>query len=316
VATSPAAFYCVSSEIYFLGAAALVNSLRLLGHTEPVFVLDCGLSRAQREQLDGHATVVPAPPGTPPYLLKTIAPLHHPAEVMVLIDADVIVTRPLDDVIERAASGRVVAVEHGTERFFPEWGPLLGLEAPRRRTYVSSSLVLLGGAPGGEVIRLMHEAQPRADMRGSPFSTAERRRPLVVRVSPEGVEDPFFYADQDVLNAVLAAAIDPARVIELDRRLEAIPPFEGLRVVDELALRCAYDDGVEPYAVHHLTAKPWLEKTRFGVYTQLLGRLLLGDDVPVRVRRGDLPRHLRRAFGGSAGRRLEKKRGGIGIRAR
>jgi len=92
----PAAFYCVSSSMYFLGAVALVNSLRLLGHAEPIFVLDYGLSTAERELLSQEATLVAAPDDTTPFLLKTVAPLAHPAEVMVLIDADIIITRPIE----------------------------------------------------------------------------------------------------------------------------------------------------------------------------------------------------------------------------
>ena len=101
-ALPPAAFYCVSSEMFFLGAVALINSLRLVGHREPVFVLDCGLTPTQRELLSADATVVPAPGPTTPFLLKTVAPLRHPAEVMVLIDADIIVTRSLGELIDRA----------------------------------------------------------------------------------------------------------------------------------------------------------------------------------------------------------------------
>ena len=299
------AFYCVSNEIYFLGAAALVNSLRLVGHTEPIFVLDCGLTNPQRELLRPHATLVPALSEAPPWLLKTVAPLRHPAEVMVLIDADIVVTRPLTEPIEAAARGRVVAVEHGADRFFPEWGRLLGLGNPRPRTYVSSSLVLLGRELGRKVIGLMHGAQPRADTAGSPFSTATPEDALSVNVRPEIVEDPFFFPDQDVLNAVLATQVDREQVVVLDRRLEAIIPFEGLRVVDESRLQCAYEDGLEPYAVHHVAAKPWLEETAYGVYTQLLLRLLLGRDVAVRLRLRDLPPHLRIGLRGYASRKLE-----------
>jgi hypothetical protein len=300
-----AAFYCVSSEIYFPGAAALINSLRLVGHSEPIFLLDCGLTDAQRVQLAPHATIVTAPVGTPPYMLKTIAPLRHPAETMVLIDADVVVTRPLTEPIEVAAQGRIVAVDHGSDRFFPEWGRLLGLRSARQRRYVSSSLALLGGELGGKVIRLMHDAQPRANMESSPYATAGPEHALFVDVRPETADDPFFFADQDVLNAVLASEVDPERVVALDRRLEAIPPFEGLRVVDESTLRCAYEDGLEPYTVHHLTAKPWLQETAYGVYTQLLLRLLLRRDVAVRLRPRDLPPHLRMGLPGYASRKLE-----------
>ncbi len=106
-------------------------------------------------------------------------------------------------------------------------------------------------------------------------------------------DHPFFFADQDVLNAVLATGIDPDRVEVLERRLEATVPFTGLRVVDEEALRCAYEDGTEPHVVHHLApAKPWLEPTIGGVYTQLMLRLLLGPDVAIQVPQRDLPLHL------------------------
>jgi hypothetical protein len=100
-----AAFYCVSSRIYFLGAVGMINSLRLAGHAEPIFVLDCGLTTQQRELLAPHVTLVRGPTDTEPFLLKTVAPLKHRAEVMVLIDADMIVTRPLTELIEKAATG-------------------------------------------------------------------------------------------------------------------------------------------------------------------------------------------------------------------
>jgi hypothetical protein len=295
VSPPPLAFYLVCNSDFFLGAVALVNSLRLLGHAEPIFALDCGLSPSQRALLSEEATLVPAPADTTPYLLKTAAPLRHPAGVMVLIDADVIVTRRLTEPIERASHGRVLAVEHGRDRFFGEWGKLMSGTA-RHRPYVSSSLVFLGGEPGKEVIRLMDELQGRIELEGTPYA-----RPRWADFSLDGGDfwelagdHPFFFADQDVLNAVLATRLDPGRVEVLERRLEATVPFTGLRVVDERALRCAYEDGTEPHVLHHLTpVKPWLEPTIPGVYTQLLRRLLLGRDVAIPVPQRDLPLHLR-----------------------
>jgi hypothetical protein len=288
-----AAFYCVASGMYFLGAVALVNSLRLLGHTEPIFALDRGLSSPQRELLAPEVTFVPAPDDTTPFLLKTVAPLTHPAEVMVLLDADIIVTRPLTELIERASHGRVLAVEHGGDRFFPEWGELLGGTA-RERRYVSSSLVLLGGEPGRKVVRLMDGLQGRIEIERTPFAgTRPDFASVGDKFSEMGKDQPFFFADQDVLNAVLATEVDPGRVEALDRRLEATVPFAGLTVVDEEALRCAYEDGIEPHAVHHVLApKPWQEPTEPGVYKQLMLRLLLGRDVAIRVPQRDLPLHL------------------------
>ena len=69
---SGAAFYCVADERYFLGAVGLVNSLRIVGHDEPIYLLDCGLTGRQRELLAGQVTLVNAPDGAPPTLLKTI----------------------------------------------------------------------------------------------------------------------------------------------------------------------------------------------------------------------------------------------------
>ena len=108
----------------------MLNSLRLLGHAEPIFVLDCGLIPHNESCSRPEATLVPAPDDTTPWLLKTVAPLRHPADVMVLIDTDIIVTRPLTELIQRASRGRALAVEHGEDRFFREWGELLGGTAP------------------------------------------------------------------------------------------------------------------------------------------------------------------------------------------
>jgi hypothetical protein len=289
-----AAFYCVADSTYFLGAVGMLNSLRLLGHREPLFILDCGLTPAQRELLAPHAALVPGPVDVPPCLLKTIAPLRHPAKVMVLIDADIVATRSLAGLIERAAEGCVVAIKDGEDRYFPEWGDLLGTAVPRRQAYVSSSLVILGGGPGQEVARLMDELQAQIDLQGTPFATRVPDRAFFHGdYATAATSHPFFYPEQDVLNAILAAKLDPGQVEVLDRRLEANPPFAGVRVIDETALRCAYPDGTEPYALHHLAVKPWLEPARHGPYSRLLRRLLTGADVPLRISEGELPLRLR-----------------------
>ena len=279
--TLDAAFYCVVDSRYFLGAVALLNSLRLLGHEEPAFLLDCGLTRAQRSLLSPHATLVPRPDDSPPWLLKAAAPLRHPAEIVVLVDADVVVTRSLTEIIHEGADLGVVAFRNGSDRFVPEWGELLKLGTAHRRPYVSSSLVFLGGSLGTETLKLLDDLRTEVDFERSYWRSNRS-------------DYPFLLADQDVLNAILATRVDPSRVVELEHRLEAVPPFAGLRVVDERSLSCAYEDGTEPYVVHHfLPKKPWLEPTIPGVYTQLLGRLLSGDDVAIQVPRQELPLHLR-----------------------
>jgi hypothetical protein len=297
-----AAFYCVSSERYFLGAVAMVNSLRLLGHSEPIFVLDRGLRPEQRELMAGEATVMAAPRDAPPVMLKTHAPLRHPADVVVLIDADIIVTRPLRGLIDRASRGRVLAVDDGQDRFFAEWGELTGGKA-HRRPYVSSCLTFLGGPVGLEVLATMERVQHRADIARTPYSVDAHDY-----VSHAGSYDrnPYYFADQDILNAILATDVDPAAVEVLERRDVAILPFDGLRVVEPDALRCAYDDGSEPYAIHHLMLdKPWLKRTGENtVYTQLLRRLLTAGDLALTVPAAWIPPWLRRGPLGSASRQL------------
>src|SRR5262249_13170614 len=100
VANSPTmenhvAYYTVANASYFLGAVALLNSLRRVGETAPFFVVDCGLTAAQRERLSTRATIVPRHEDLHPLLQKATGPLARPAQIMVFIDADILVTRPL-----------------------------------------------------------------------------------------------------------------------------------------------------------------------------------------------------------------------------
>jgi hypothetical protein len=277
------AFYCVTDERYFLGAVGLINSLRVVGHTEPVFVLDCGLNPEQRQLLSPHVTLVEAPGAAPPWLLKTIAPLRHPAEVMVLIDADVVVTRSLDELIARAAEPRVVAIENDMDRFVAEWGELLGLGAVRRQPYVSTGLVLLGQPIGTDVLTQIDRLADKVD-------------PALTVRSGGDPSYPLHYPEQDILNAVLASRVDAGRTVSLSHRFAPYPPFPGVRLVDRRTLRCAYRDGTQPFALHHFGTKPWLEPARDGPYSRLLRRLLTGSDVSIPVGEGELPPRLRSGF--------------------
>jgi hypothetical protein len=280
VTESESAFYSVCGRDFFPGLVALLNSLRLNGHLEPLFVLDCGMEPRQRELLAPHATILPAPDDVPPSLLKLVAPMAHPARAMALLDADVIVIRPLTELIDRAAAGTVVGFENDLHRFFEEWAELLDLGSLRRGPYLTSSSLFLAGELAARLLPLAHGRQLRVD-----------RRPTWLGKGPES--HPLYYMDQDVLNAVLLARLGQDRVIALDQRLSATPPFSGLRVTDETVLRCQYDDGTEPYLLHHFFRKPWLVPMRSNPYSRLMTRLLLGDDVPLRLSESELPLRLR-----------------------
>src|SRR5947207_12079906 len=85
----------------------------------------------------------------------------------------------------------------------------------------------------------------------------------------------------------------PDDVAALEQRLAPSPPFKGLRAVDRRSLTFRYRDGAEPYVLHHLWAKPWHAPTPPNHYSRLLPRLLLADDVPIRLEPGALPLRLR-----------------------
>jgi hypothetical protein len=284
-----AAFYCVAGRDFFVGAVALLNSLRLLGHREPFFVLDHGMDARQRDLLEPHAAVVEAPSEAPPSLLKLVAPQAHPAQVMVLVDADVIVTRPLTELIEAAAGGRLVGFDNDTHRFFGEWAELLDLGTLEPGPYLTTSTLFVPDGVARTLLPLVEDRQMRVDLAVTWMGRGQQA-------------DPLFFGDQDVLNAVARSRLGDDEVLALETRLSALPPFAGLGLDDAATLRCRYRDGVEPYALHHYARKPWLVRMRSSVYSRLLTRLLLAPDVPLRLDPGDLPLRLRTGATAAAAR--------------
>jgi hypothetical protein len=272
--TAELAFYTVADARYFLGAAALIASLRRVGHVEPVYVTDCGLEPSQRERLAAAATVVPIPGGVVPKLAKWKTPLAFPADVMVLVDADVLAVRPLTPLVELAASGKVVAFTDITpQRYDERWIEATGVPVPRR-TYVNSGLVLLRAQDG--VVERLDALQEKVF---GPDAPVETRRP-----------QPFKLEDQDVLN-VVAGVWFPDRLVALDQRLAPHPPFGRLRRDGD---NYRYREGGErPYVLHHLWAKPWLARLPPNHYSRLMARLLLAAAAPVPVDRSELPFQLR-----------------------
>ena len=304
-----AAFYCVANARHFVGAVALLNSLRVVGQNERFYVLDAGLEPRQRVRLAAHAEVVDAPEAPSPRLMKWAAPLAHPAEVMFLIDADVIVTRSLEPLVRAARQGSVLAFENDvTHRFHPAWEDFTGLGPLRRETYVNSGFLVLPLDPGMELLDLVRAGQGRVDV----------ERSLLRSGTPK---DPFYYPDMDVWNAVLSTRTPPYDLEVLGFHLAPHSPFDGVELVDKQTLRCAYADGTEPYALHHVLRKPWLARTHSTVYSRLLPRLLLAEDLPLRLHPEELPRRLRPGIAGETARAessivatLAAQRGRLGFR--
>jgi hypothetical protein len=303
----PVAFYAVAEERHFLGLVALLNSLRLQGHREPLVVADCGLAAWQLALLEEHAEVVGLGGDRLPVFLKPVLPLERPAETMVLLDADLVLVRSLAALLAEDAAATAFA-DPVAHRFHADWEHLLGLPELRRQAYVNSGLLVFSGDRGRSVLEVVAEKQERIDPTGT---RGRQGRP----------EDPFYYADQDVWNSVLASVVRPEELSIHPADLAPHPPFEGLRQLDLHTLRCAYGDGREPFVLHHVDRKPWLAATRANLYSRLLPRLLLGEDVALRLEPSQIPLRLRSGVSAALERlRVEaaalawKPRGSLGLR--
>ena len=186
---------------FFVAAAAMLDSLRVTGHVAPAFVIDAGLRSDERKRLAAAAEVLTLPSGLRglhPLFAKLTADLFWSKGVVVLLDSDMIVTSPLDDLIEQAAAGRIaVHPDHEITRGrqFQEWASAFELQAPLRPQRSGKT------AP----LALSLNRWP---------SFLERWRRACDRLPADwpsqGFLGPFGLADQDALNALLMSEI-PSR---------------------------------------------------------------------------------------------------------
>lgn len=273
------AYYTVANASYFLGTVALLNSLRRAGEKAPLIVVDCGLTAAQRERLSTRAIIVPAHPDLHPLLQKATGPLAHPAEIMVFIDADILVTRPLGPLLEDAKAGRIVAFEDfgNRDRFFDEWSsPELG--TARRQPYVNCGFFALSGETASHFLPLFCESQRTIDLAST-------------HVGGGSQSHPHYFLDQDALNTLLCTRFD-GQVTRLEGRLAPFPPFDGVELTDGDRTLCAYPDGVAPFALHHIYRKPWLVPLEANIYSRLFTMLVTDPQACLRIDPQELPLRL------------------------
>lgn len=278
----PLAFYCVCNHTHFLGLVALINSMRLVGHDETVYVLDCGLEPDQRRLLDAHAVLEPAPRSVHPVMLKNVLPLRRPAEVMAVVDVDVIVTRPIVDLVEttRREGKPLFFLNDRTDRFHPEWEEL-GFGPPVPHEYITTGQYVLPAEAGQRFLKVFEGALRRLDLTQTLINREIRPR------------DPFYYPEMDVLNALVGTAIPMESFLLAEPDLVAYWPFPDLRVEDTKALDCRLPTGFRPALLHHILEKPWVVPVSSNPYTRLMTRLLCESDVAIRVPRVMIPRRLR-----------------------
>jgi hypothetical protein len=287
-----ATYYTISDAEFFLGTVMLLNSLRLTGNEGKLVVLDAGLDPGQRTLLEGHADVVDIPKkiaGTPvsmspyPYLVGA-------SGTVVLIDSDIVVTGRLDEALDLACEGRIVAAPAWTEaarnRWFAEWEATLKLRAPlRREDWFHAGFVVL------EVGRWPN--------------LLERWWELNELVPPEQaflwhLNQPFNASDADSLNALLMSEIPRSALALLPEGAEA---FGGHVTIEDVeSLRCTLN-GIPTRLLHYPDSpKPWQRRgwVRAGAtaYAKIMRRLLFEPDVPLRLDPADVPVWLRPSLWG------------------
>ena len=292
--SGPPVFCTVADRAYFLGAVALVNSLRLTEHAQEIALLDVGLDDRQRAFLDREATIHEGPAGVG-WLSVFVKPLFadlYPDRSLVLIDNDVVVTRSLQPLLDAAAEGKIAAfVQADSSRWFAEWETLFRLREPLRHgSYVNGGCVALSSARWRPFLDRWREL-------GESVAGDRAARPFLVP-QQEARADPVGYNEQDTLNALLMSEV-PESAVELWSHLLA-PSWEErdeVHVVDATSLRC-WVDGEEPFFLHATgQPKPWQPKgwlrLRFDAFSELLRRVLTGDDVALRVPSAWLPPWIR-----------------------
>lgn len=291
-----ATFFTICNERYFPGTVALLNSLRLTGNTDPLVVLDVGLSDAQRSRLERYATIVDIPVELKahPMVFKAFPHFFRPEGVIVIIDSDMIVTHPLSHILEKAAAGKIcVFPDHFTqsERRFGQWQTVLGLQGPlRRQGYVNAGFIGVSATHWPDFL-------PR-------FWRLCEHIPTEAILGPDP-NHPFWAGDQDVLNALLMSEI-PAEAIEVAPEGQEVHPDElpHTKIVNVETLACMLNG--RPISILHygMAPKAWAPnawiRVRADAYVKLFGRVVCADDAPLRLEPDELPLWLRPTTTGKA----------------
>jgi hypothetical protein len=205
-----------------------------------------------------------------------------------------IVTRSLGYVIELAAMGKIcVFPDHFSQsnRWFEEWETILQLKSPlRRQTYVNGGFIALSTTHWPDFLPRLWEVAERVPVDALP--------------SAEGINArPFTGGDQDPLNALLMSEIPPDGVEVMPYDQEVHPDrLANTRIIDANTLGCVVH-GQRPALLHYSMAPKAWDRTgwirvRRDAYVQLFGRVVCGDDVPLRMELRELPLWLRPSLNG------------------
>ena len=252
--------FTIADRNYFIGLVAMLTSLRRHGHDFPVVVLDLGLTPPQRDVLerefDARAVVRSEVADWHPHLLGPFPHLFDPSGIVVYLDADLILTRPLDDLLAAAADGKLCAIvdEIVADRWFAAWEPTLALTTPLRHgRYVNLGCLAFSAEQLPDLLRRWWECC--AGFVGT-------------LQLPTSHGEPFALGDQDVLNALLMSEVPADQQQSLAPDLQPQRPGDLARtkLVDARTLACTVDG--HPVAILHPVSKPkpWQAQRRQAFY--------------------------------------------------
>lgn len=287
--------FAVGDAGYFIGIVALVNSLRISGNDMPVTVLDLGFAPEQRAMLAPHCELVDAPRDRHPHIAKMLAPMRSDVDVVVMLDADLLVTGPLDPLISDAEAGRVCAAsDPARERFHSEWSDIFGLRAPlRHQPYVNTGVVAFSRVHFPDLLE-----------RWSQVCTLVAGRPTLDDVSEL---DPVWLPDQDALNALLMSEAPPGSLALRSDMMTGKQLLDS-GFTDLRRLKCVRNG--EPVRFLHTlgSPKPWQPRARWefrgNSYVTGLRRALVGPDLVIAIPPHEVPRWLHDGWEGAATRAL------------
>ena len=181
---------------------------------------------------------------------------------MLLIDADMLCVRPLDEIVERVRLGSIVAVEDigrpgYSDAIWQQWQNRLQLGKLEPGVYANGGFFALPKELGTAFFTTFAQCLDRVD-------------PSETHIDADGldVELPFFWLDQDVANAVLASSPFREHTVILPYHCAPHAPFRGMKVAGNFS--CVDDKGNRPVFLHHALQKPWLEPLPSNPYTELL----------------------------------------------
>lgn len=293
--------FTVADSRYFVGALAMINSLRLTGHDGEIVLGDLGLSEQQRDLLRGQCRLLDLTTRTrrPHLLVTAVRELHHHG-VLVFIDSDIIVTGSLTPFVSIARDGKIVAIrDSDPTRCVAEWPDLLELRAPvRPELYVNSGFVALSTIAHPELVPRWDELCERV----SNLLDENDARPI----PSAAIASALASFDQDALNALLMSEQPEGSVHVVPHEL-APGEFDmrnEVKVVDVDALACEFR-GTEPLILHWWgRPKPWSPRPWRGVrrdaYNVLLRRLVARHDVALVPTSEMVPAWLRSGVMGAA----------------